>query len=322
MDDDLVSVIIPTYKRSVFLERAINSVLKQTYKPIEIIVVDDNDSNSYYRENTKQIMIKYENLKNVIYIQHNRNKNGSAARNTGIKASRGKYIAFLDDDDEFLQNKLERQIAVLKSLPENFGAVYGGYNVIRGSKIISYKIPQKSGKLTSELLQMSWGTGSGSNVLFKKEVFDRIGLYDESLRRHQDWDILLRMFRFYSIYPIKEILLNIYKDSRINIPNADEFVQIKKHFLFKFEHDIKKLKDEEIKNIYKMHLLEIVSAYLKIRNYKSAWKYYKKAKRYKNISVKQRITLLMILVFFIIPKKEKFLIYFGNIIEKIRMIKS
>ena len=96
----LVSVIIPTYKRPDYLDRAIDSVLNQTYNNIEIIVVDDNNPNTEGRERTEKIMRRYENNPHVIYIKHEYNKNGSAARNTGFKASHGVYLAFLDDDDQ------------------------------------------------------------------------------------------------------------------------------------------------------------------------------------------------------------------------------
>lgn len=322
MGDDLVSIIIPTYKRADYLNRAIESVLNQTYSSIEIIVVDDNDSNSPYRKNTETIMKEYETFNNVNYIKHERNLNGSAARNTGIRVAKGNLIAFLDDDDEFINTKIENQVLLMKKLNIEYGAVYGGYNILRGSKVTTSHIPNKNGRLTSELLQMNWGTGSGSNVLFRKEVFDKIGFFDESLKRHQDWDVLLRMFRYFSIYAMEDILVNIYKDSRINIPNPDDFVVVKDQFLSKFEDDINKLSLDESNNIYKMHLLEITTAYLKTKRYNQAQKYYKKAKKYAVINRKQKLALILTIIFFNLPKREEILIYFGGVIEKIRMIKN
>ena len=101
-DSGLVSIIIPTYKRANYLERAIESVIRQSYRNIEIIVVDDNDSGSKYREENIKIMSKYEGCKNIKYLKHRKNKNGAAARNTGIAAAAGEYLTFLDDDDFFL----------------------------------------------------------------------------------------------------------------------------------------------------------------------------------------------------------------------------
>lgn len=322
MNTDLVSIIIPTYKRSDMLGRAIDSVLNQTYRNIEVIVVDDNDSDSNFRLETEKFMEKYKFNKNIIYIKHEKNMNGSTARNTGINVSKGKYIGFLDDDDEYIKDKVEKQVLELEALSNEFGAVYCGFNIIRGGKKISSYVPTDVGILSKKLLLMEWGTGSGSNVLFKKEVFNIIKGFDEQLSRHQDWDVLLRMFRHFKIGLVKEPLLNIYKDSRINIPNAEKFVEVKKYFLNKFKGDIE-LYDYKIQNnIYQKHILELSTAFIKNKNYKESFKYYKIAKKYKKIKMKNKLFLFLALVYINIPFRENLLVKFGGIIEKIRLVKS
>ena len=102
MIEGLVSVIIPTFQRAKYIERAIDSVLNQTYKNFEIIVVDDNDQESEARKEMIKRMDKYSSDSRIIYIKHEKNKNGAAARNTGINVAKGEYITFLDDDDYFL----------------------------------------------------------------------------------------------------------------------------------------------------------------------------------------------------------------------------
>ena len=111
--NDKVSIIIPTYKRSDLLERAIKSVINQTYKNIEIIVVDDNVNNSKEHLQNLKIIEKYPQ---IIYIKNKKNLGGGLTRNVGIKASTGEYIAFLDDDDEFYPTKIEKQYQLYKSL--------------------------------------------------------------------------------------------------------------------------------------------------------------------------------------------------------------
>lgn len=143
-DNDLVSVVIPTYRRSEMLPRAINSVLNQTYEDIEIIVVDDNNPNTKYREATKKIMEHYKDNSKIKYIKHDVNKNGSAARNTGIKYSSGKYVCFLDDDDYFYPCKIEKQLEFLTSNPE-YKAVYCGWRNDNKEYI-----PYRSGNLMYE----------------------------------------------------------------------------------------------------------------------------------------------------------------------------
>ncbi|CAH0175091.1 glycosyltransferase family 2 protein [Peribacillus simplex] len=108
--DKKVSVIIPTFKRSNFLLRAIDSVLNQTYPNIEIVVVDDNAPDSVFRLETQKKMYKYENNKKVLYIKNTNNLGGALARNQGIKKAKGDYITFLDDDDIYLPEKISTQI--------------------------------------------------------------------------------------------------------------------------------------------------------------------------------------------------------------------
>lgn len=318
----LVSVIIPTYKRAQSLKRAIDSVLKQTYENLEIIVVDDNDSNSKYRRLTENIMKEYNNIPNIIYLKHKHNKNGSGARNTGLKYSKGSYITFLDDDDEIFVEKIERQVSSLEKLTDDYGAVYTGFNIVRGGKILSSHIPEMEGDLTVELLQMKWGTGSGSNLLFRKEVFEKIGFFDETLKRHQDWDIIIRMFESFKIYPIPLVLLNIYKDSRINVPNPDSFLEVKEKFFNKHQSIISKLNKEDLESIYKIHALELSISYLKSNEFHSFIKWYKIAKSHSRVNFREKTYLLLILIFSFLPKKEKILVIFGPIIEKLRLIKS
>src|SRR5258705_13939604 len=102
-----VSVVIPTHNRSEFLRSAIASVLGQTYQDFELIVVDDASTDS-----TAEVVVSF-NDSRIKFIRHQTNQGGSAARNTGIRASKCDYIAFLDDDDEWSPRKLSKQVEVL-----------------------------------------------------------------------------------------------------------------------------------------------------------------------------------------------------------------
>lgn len=105
-----VSVITPTYKRPHFLERAIDSILNQTYENIQVVVVDDNAELPDCRKDTERVMAKYENDPRVVYVQNSKNLGGGLSRNVGIEACDGEYVAFLDDDDEFEPPKIETQL--------------------------------------------------------------------------------------------------------------------------------------------------------------------------------------------------------------------
>jgi len=124
--DPIVSVIIPTYIRAHVLAKAIQSLLNQTYQDFEIIVVDDGSI-----DNTEEV-VKSFNDPRIRYIRHKENCGGSAARNTGIRAAYGECIAFQDSDDEWLPEKLEKQMQVFENAPAEVGVVYTGFRRIQG----------------------------------------------------------------------------------------------------------------------------------------------------------------------------------------------
>src|SRR2546429_9117536 len=122
-----VSVIIPTYNRAEFLCSAITSVLNQTFHNFEIIVVDDAS-----QDHTREVMNSLGD-KRIRYIRHEKNKGVAATRNTGLVNAKGTYIAFLDDDDEWLPEKLQKQFNLLESCQNIVGVVYTGAFVVRKS---------------------------------------------------------------------------------------------------------------------------------------------------------------------------------------------
>ena len=131
MDKPLVSVVIPTYNRPVYLKRCIDSVLNQNYPEIEIFVVDDNDPGTDARAETEALMESFSDNEMICYLKHEKNRNGSAARNTGWRASHGEYITFLDDDDEIASSKIEKQVQCLENLDDSWGMCYTGYRLFK-----------------------------------------------------------------------------------------------------------------------------------------------------------------------------------------------
>lgn len=108
-----VSVIVPTHNRPHYLGRTIDSLLAQTYHPIEIVVVDDNEPGSSARADTQALMAKYADCDNVIYVQNEKSLGGGPARNAGIEKSTGDYVTFLDDDDVYLPEKIDTQLSFM-----------------------------------------------------------------------------------------------------------------------------------------------------------------------------------------------------------------
>ena len=131
----LVSVVIPTYKRSEMLQRAIESVLGQTYENIECIVVNDNNPGDDFSQILYGTIDKFKDDKRFHFLEQKIHKNGAAARNVGIRYAHGEYIAFLDDDDFWDIEKIEEQVAVLNNLPSDYGAVSCLMRLYRKGKI-------------------------------------------------------------------------------------------------------------------------------------------------------------------------------------------
>ena len=124
MAKGLVSIIIPSYKGSDKVEKAVKSVLSQTYKDVEVIVVDDNGLGTVEQEKTAKALAQFVKNSNFHYITHETNKNGSAARNTGAKNSNGEYLGFLDDDDEYLPCFVQMHIDAHKELGDDYALTY------------------------------------------------------------------------------------------------------------------------------------------------------------------------------------------------------
>jgi glycosyltransferase involved in cell wall biosynthesis len=189
--EDLVSVIVPTCNRTEFLARAIKSVLDQTYRDYEILVIDDAST-----VDTEELVSHF-NDERIRYLRHEENRGGSAARNTGIVNAKGAYIAFLDDDDEWLPQKLESQMRVFQENPRA-GAVYTGFISIEAEsgRIVDINVPKKRGYIFEDLIARNI-VGTTSTVIVRSGCFDDVGLFDETLPASQDADMWRRLSRKY-----------------------------------------------------------------------------------------------------------------------------
>jgi glycosyltransferase involved in cell wall biosynthesis len=203
----LVSINITTYNRAHLLPRSIDSVLRQTYKNMEIIIVDDHST-----DHTKKVVKKYlVNDKRVKYIYHKRNLGLSHSRNTALKASSGKYIAFMDDDDEWIdKNKIRKQVQIFETDKSNrLGIICSCVNIIRNKKTFQ-KILRKPKNLIKHMLQKNSLIYSPT-VLIRRESLRETGVFDIKLKRDIDSD-LYRSFIIkhnYDIYIMPDITTNI-----------------------------------------------------------------------------------------------------------------
>lgn len=218
--DGLLSVIIPTYRRSEMLYRAIDSVLCQTYKDVECIVVNDNNPGDEYSLVLYKTLAQYKDDNRFYFLEQEQHKNGAAARNAGIRMAKGEYIAFLDDDDFWDSNKAEIQIDLLKKLPKDFGAVSCLMRLYKNGKIVSAPRPYKDGYIHFEVLTRTISMGTGS-LIIRRCSLDDTGYFDENLRRYQDPQLFSFLTEKYKVKLIKRYLHNRDIDDAQNRPSVE-----------------------------------------------------------------------------------------------------
>ena len=211
----IVSVIIPTYNRDGFLQSAIESVLNQTFQDFEIIVVDDASN-----EDVHGILQRFHDQR-VKCIRHEKNKGEAGARNTGLIHSNGEYVAFLDDDDEWVPEKLGLQVRALEKCTQKVGGIYSGYIAVdyESSRILYTKIPTKRGDIYQDLLIQN-SIGTPSTVLVRRSCIETAGLFDENIFYGVDQDFYLRIAKHYHFEYIEEPLVqyNIHDNRLSNNP--------------------------------------------------------------------------------------------------------
>ncbi len=199
---DFVSVIIPTHNRASTIERALQSVFNQTFKAIEIIVVDDAST-----DNSSEVLEKYAD--SIRYVKLATNSGGALARNHGAKLATGEFIAFLDSDDEWLPDCLERKVEYMKSLDSDgiFGDFYkcNTKNVLVRRNLMYWDDQQT----LADYILSGQGDCRTSTLFFKKDAFLSV-LFDENLQKHQDWDLGIRFSNAFSFCIMKEPLTIIH----------------------------------------------------------------------------------------------------------------
>lgn len=292
-NEPLVSVVIPTYKRADSLARAIESILNQTYKNVEIIVVDDNDAESVYRKNNIKFMKKYDNNQNVIYVCHEKNMNGSVARNTGISKAKGELVTFLDDDDYYYPSKIEKQVNYLIDNPE-YGAVYCGWN--RNGDIT---IPKLTGNLAYEVFTCDVHIYTPTIMMWRQYAVD-CGGWDETFKRHQEAAFMLRYFEIgKTIGVVQEALIYIDLADRSNVLDPYNHEKQTFYYLNRYRHIIEKFDCKQRSEIYNAHTRAVLFCYIKKRKvWKAISLYLRGVKRYP-------IAFNLNLICYITSKKKK-----------------
>lgn len=217
----LVSVIITTYNRSQLVIKAIESVLNQTYENIEIIVVNDGSV-----DNTLEVLNEYtSNVPNIRVLNHPTSLGGNAARNTGIKSAKGTLIAGLDDDDVFLPNRIS---LLVENYDEKYSLVTSCSKQIIKNEVLKTKFVP-----IIDIGTMLYFNAIGNQALVKKEYIQKVGYYDENLKRYQDYDIWLRLIdQFGKAKMVKEVtqVINYNHTSHSNNILTNNFLGAYKFF--------------------------------------------------------------------------------------------
>ncbi len=270
----LVSIIIPTYNGADKISVAVDSVLNQTYDNLEIIVVDDNGKGTENQLCTQQAMKKYEDNNKVKYLVHEVNINGAAARNTGIRASKGEFLGFLDDDDLFLPDKTQKEVELFNSLPNDYGLVYGSF-IEHMTKNYSRIVEADNTDnflyrfLCNEVIACS------STVMIRRKVLDSVVEWDESFKRHQDLEFFARVANEYKVSCIKDVCIEKFKLDR-NMPKGKTYEEYRLHYLQKMAPIISQFTPKQQKHLYNVHWTDIGKCYLKEKDIKTALKWAKK----------------------------------------------
>lgn len=263
-----VSVIIPTYHNRGGLVRAIKSALTQDWPSLEVIVVDDNPPKSDERAQTEALLKEFAEDHRVVYIKHLENKNGAAARNTGIKHATGDFIAFLDDDDWFLKGKIAKQVSFLEKSSE-----YSACYCLAQKNGKFYSGEAYEGDATREMLLLETSMFTPC-LMFRRDALLAINGFDESFRRHQDYDLLLRFFHAgYKIGCVKEILTEIGVNVGENIPSGERVEELKKYFFDKFGCYINEINNKEAgfaQKVYAKHYAGVFLSHLKNKHFMMA----------------------------------------------------
>lgn len=215
----LISVVIPTYRRHAQLRTAVVSVVDQSFEgPVEIIVVDDNPQDSeFFAQNRTMFASGFPQVRHVANTQP---RGGSGARNCGILAATGDWIAFLDDDDSWLPGKLSRQWQLIAKSPDDVACIDTGFwEVDETSGTREAVLPKLQGDIFEDLLVKHNGRAPKlSTLICRRDALIAVGMFDQGLPSRQDVDLYLRLARHYRFDSVQEPLAvkSIHSGERIS----------------------------------------------------------------------------------------------------------
>jgi glycosyltransferase involved in cell wall biosynthesis len=236
----LVSVIIPAYNREKFIGRAIKSVLTQTFSDLEVIVVDDCST-----DGTAGLASEFSHTDNRVHlIRQQSNAGAQAARYRGIQVARGAYIGFLDSDDEWLPQKLEKQMVLFERGSGDLGVVYGGFTQVYSDGRSSVNvIPFARGEIYMNALS-GW-IADMNTLLVRREEFEKLGRLNETVRAFQEWAFCIQLAKHcnFDFVPEPLAIYNIHGSTSIStnlLVNAQGYLDVINLFKLEIETEVGK----------------------------------------------------------------------------------
>jgi glycosyltransferase involved in cell wall biosynthesis len=232
----LVSVIIPTFNRAHLLPRAIESIRRQSYSPIELIIVDDGST-----DGTQEIIGTLE-IPGLIYLRQARNEGASAARNAGIDRATGEYVAFLDSDDEWLPNRLSAAIERFRwSELRPLGVVSCGHRALRANGRTTEWIPKRRGWLLPDLmLQRNLGIGNPFLVIDAALLRRYQIRFDTSMQSREEWDLAVQLAKHAQFDFVPEPLVVVHHHDGARLWNPERALQAGEHLHQKYGEEIER----------------------------------------------------------------------------------
>lgn len=230
MSAPLVSVVIPTYGRPEDMTSAVATARDQTYDSVELVIVDDCSPDPIEPRVQELDLSAFERVR---CLRHEENQGAAAARSTGIEDAEGEFVAFLDDDDRWVESKLARQVDALQGCGPETGVAYSGMRIVDSDdETIRVQSPTKSGDLTKTLLCRNV-VGSYSTVMVRREAIEDTGLPDERFPSWQDMEWYVRLSQNWDFVAIPAPLTIIYQaDDHEQISDDFEAIESQSYELF------------------------------------------------------------------------------------------
>ena len=274
MKEPLVSVVITTFRRAEFLPDAIESVLKQTYKNIELIIVDDNGEGTPDQLATAEAIERISDPR-IRYHALKQNGGASSARNAGAMLANGTYVAFLDDDDLMLPEKIAKQVQYMNAHADSHDGCGSWLKRIYDNGAEFDFTPPDGIDVFLAGIKREY-TYSTCTLFFKRQAFIAVGMFDTSFRALEDPELVIRFALRYKYGMVEEILTHVR--SRDETTDADWEEKWSLKLLEKYKKEIEDLPARDRREVYFSYYFNLSKKYLQKRNPKKAFHYFLRCK--------------------------------------------